>query len=79
MRHSLFGSEAEEDCNHNENSSSQPARAPSHERVDDGAIHRHSKARDTNVDITLKCDELIPWSYPNQFVKSLLQETSQHH
>ena len=80
MRHSLFGSGDYDDHSGEYYASShQSTRAPSHERVDEGTSRRHSEDRGTGKNTTLKRDELKPWSLPEQLIKSLSHETSQHH
>ena len=57
MRHSLLGSDDGFGYEY-DNSSQQSARAPSHERVDDGASCRHTKTGGTGKGTTSKRDGL---------------------
>ncbi|CAI5736122.1 unnamed protein product [Hyaloperonospora brassicae] len=78
LQHSMFGSDDESDdeyvC-----SSPQSARAPSHERPDDGASHRHTDKRGTDKGTTVKRDELKPWRFPERLMNGFSHETRQHH
>ena len=78
MRHSLFGSDDEYGDGY-DYASPRSTRAPSHERVDDGAIRLHTGARGTGKDTTSKRDEIKPWLLPEQLINILSHETSQHH
>ena len=77
MRHSLFGSDESDDKY--DYSSPQSARAPSHERDDDGASRHHSQSRGTDSGTTSKREELKPWRLPERLINGLSHETSQHH
>ena len=78
LQHRLFGSD-DESGDEYVCSSPQSARAPSHERLDDGATHRHTDNCGTNKGTTVKRDELKPWRLPERLIDSLSHETSQHH
>ena len=79
MRHSLFGSDDYEFSSGYNYSSPRSTRASSHERVNDGASRRHSVNRGLVEGTTLECDELKPWSLPEQLINSLSHETRKHH
>ena len=77
MIYSLFGSD-DEDGDEYSYRSPRSTRAPSHERVDDGASCRHTGTRGTGKDTTSKRDELKSWRLPEQLINSLSHETNQH-
>ena len=78
MRHSLSGSD-DEYSDEYDYSSPRSTRAPSHERVDDGASRRNTETRGTGKDTTSNRDELKPCRVPEQLINRLSHETSQHH